>query len=124
MPAMRASFLLLVHVLSAGLDERPAAQALGLIMNNQSLFTRPADAGCHGLVLIHPTDADDRTEAATWMKVVERFESEISGREAPPDDHRQDEEVWSRMDDEGYPHERSEFCPMRRDADWFGVATQ
>ena len=47
------------------------AQALLFVMKNQGQFTRPADAGPHGLVLIHPPDADDRTEAATWMKSVQ-----------------------------------------------------
>ena len=90
------------------------AQTLDFIMKNQSLFTRPADAGRHGLVLIHPPDADDRTEAATWMRVAEGLESEISGGEVPPNNHRQDEEALSRMDDEGYPHERSAILPDAR----------
>ena len=30
-------------------------------------FTRPADAGRNGLVLIDPPGADERQEAATWM---------------------------------------------------------
>jgi len=99
------------------------AQALGFIMKNQSLFTRPADAGRHGLVLINPPDADDRREAASWMRVVEGLESEISGGEAPPDDHRQDEEAWSRMDDEGYPHECSVILPDPTGSSKIGEAT-
>jgi hypothetical protein len=89
------------------------AQILDFIMKNQGLFTRPADAGCHGLVQIHPPDADDRTEAATWMRAVQMRESEGVAGEAskPPDDHRQDEEACSRMDDEGYPNEHAATMP-------------
>jgi hypothetical protein len=46
------------------------AQALLFVMTNQGQFTRPSDAGRHGLVLIYPPDGDDRIEAATWMKVA------------------------------------------------------
>src|SRR5713226_7404843 len=66
------------------------AQTLVFVMKNQGQFTHPADAGRDGLVQIHPPDADDRTEAATWMRVVQALESEEGTREAPelPDDHR------------------------------------
>ena len=48
------------------------AQALlAFVMEHQSQFTRPADAGPNGLVLIHPPDADERREAASWMKSVQ-----------------------------------------------------
>ena len=40
---------------------------LGFIMKNQHQFTRPADAGRNGLVLIDPPGADERQEAVTWM---------------------------------------------------------
>jgi len=46
------------------------AQNLEFIMKNQNLFKRAADAGSHGLVLVFPPDADDRTEAAQWTRVV------------------------------------------------------
>ena len=46
------------------------ADSLGFIMNNQDQFTRPADAGRHGLVLIDPPAADERQEAAIWMNQV------------------------------------------------------
>jgi hypothetical protein len=86
-------------------------QTLDFIMNNQGQFTRPPDACCHGTVLIYPPDGDDRTEAATWMRVVQAqaLESKGGAGEAPepPKDQRQDEEGWSRMDGEGDPHERT-----------------
>ena len=85
------------------------ARTLEFIMNNQGRFTRPADAGRHGSVQIHPPDADARTEAAAWMKVVQALESETGAGEAPvlPEGRGQDEEAWSRMDDEGYSSERA-----------------
>jgi hypothetical protein len=85
------------------------ARTLEFIMSNQGQFTRPADAGRHGSVQIHLPDADDRTEAASWMKVVQALESERSAGEAPvlPEDSSQDEEAWSRMDDEGHSSERA-----------------
>ena len=46
------------------------AQTLDFIMKNQDQFTRPADAGRNGLVLICPPAGDERTEAATWMRGV------------------------------------------------------
>ncbi len=58
------------------------AQALLFVMKNQGQFTRPADAGPHGLVLIHPPDADDRTEAASWMKRVQAVGLEANLEEA------------------------------------------
>jgi hypothetical protein len=90
------------------------AQTLDFIMKNQGQFTRPPDACCHGMVLIYPPDADHRTEAATWMRVViQAPEREGGAGEAPkpPENHPQDEQAWSRMDDEGYPHERSAILP-------------
>ena len=47
------------------------AATLDFVIKNQRQFTRPADAGRHGLVLIYPPDADDRIEASTWMKAVQ-----------------------------------------------------
>jgi hypothetical protein len=62
------------HSSGAGFGSRPSsdkfAQALDFIMKNQGLFTRTADAGSHGLVLIYPPDADDRTEATARMRAV------------------------------------------------------
>jgi hypothetical protein len=46
------------------------ADTLSFIMNNQDRFTRPADAGRNGLVLIDPPAIDERQEAATWMNQV------------------------------------------------------
>ena len=46
------------------------ADSLSFIMNNQDRFTRPADAGRNGLVLIDPPAIDERQEAATWMNQV------------------------------------------------------
>lgn len=82
------------------------------IMNNQDQFTRPADAGRHGSVQIHPPEADDRREASTWMKEVQAPQGEPGG-EVPvqPEDRRQDGEASSRMDDEGYSSERAETLP-------------
>src|SRR5712691_10124025 len=89
------------------------AQALVFVMKHQGQFTHPADAGRDGLVQIHPPDAEDRTDAATWMRLVQALESEGCAGEASeaPDDHRRDEEARSRMDAEGYPNEPSATPP-------------
>lgn len=89
------------------------ARTLEFIMSNQGQFTRPADAGRHGSVEIHPPDADDRREAATWMKAVRAPQGEWGAQEAPvlTENHLQDEEAWSRMDDEGYSSERAATLP-------------
>jgi hypothetical protein len=86
------------------------ATALDFIMRNQGQFTRPADAGRHGLVLIHAPDADDRREAATWIKVARALQGAQAVGQAPvpSEDHHQDETASSRMDDEGYSSERAE----------------
>ena len=47
------------------------AQNLDFIMTNQDQFTRPADAGSGGLVLIYPPASEDRAEATTWMSGVQ-----------------------------------------------------
>jgi hypothetical protein len=47
-------------------------------MKNQGQFTRAADAGRHGLVLLYPPDAKDRAEAATWMKRAQPLGVEAS----------------------------------------------
>ena len=89
------------------------AETVGFIMKNQGQFTRPVDAGRHGLVLIHAPDADDRREAATWIKAVRALQGAQTVRQAsvPPEDQRQHEEASSRMDDEGYSSERAETVP-------------
>jgi hypothetical protein len=88
------------------------ARALLFVMRNQGQFTRPADAGRHGLVLIYPPDANDRIEAGTWMKEVQSPEGEWGAAGVPvlPEGHGQDEEA-SRMDDEGYSSERAGTLP-------------
>jgi len=89
------------------------AQNLDFIMKNQGVFTRPADACRHGLVLIYPPDVEDRAEAAIWMRAAQALESEPGAGAVPvlPNDHHQDEEASSRMDDEGYPPERAGTLP-------------
>jgi len=54
------------------------AANLDFIMKNQGQFTRAADAGRHGLVLLYPPDAKDRAEAATWMKRAQPLAVEAS----------------------------------------------
>jgi hypothetical protein len=89
------------------------AQTLVLVMRYQGQFTHPADAGRDGLVQIHPPDAEDRTEAATWMRVVEALEGGGFAGEAPkpPDDHRRGVEARSPTDAEGYPNEPAATLP-------------
>ena len=89
------------------------AQDLGFVMRHQGQFTHPADAGRDGLVQIHRPGANDRTEAATWMRLAQRPEGEDGAGEAPdaPDDHTRDEEARSRMDAEGYPNEPAATLP-------------
>ena len=89
------------------------AETVGFIMKNQGQFTRPVDAGRHGLVLIHAPDADDRREAAAWIKAARALQGAQAVRQAPvpPEDQRQHEEASSRMDDEGYSSERAETLP-------------
>jgi len=111
------AFASLAHPSGAGFGDKyysdALAQALLFVMRNQGQFTRTPDAGCHGLILIHPPDADDRRKATTWMKEVQAPQSEPRAGEVPvlPEDHRQDEEASSRMDDEGYSSERAETVP-------------
>jgi hypothetical protein len=89
------------------------AATLDFIMKNQGQFTRPADAGRHGLVLIHAPDADDRRQAATWMKAVRALQGaqDVEQAVVPPEDHRHDEEASSRMDEEGCSKERDAALP-------------
>ena len=51
-------------------DSGRLAQTLGLIMKNQDEFTRPDDAGCHGLVQVHPPVGDDSAQAAAVMSQI------------------------------------------------------
>ena len=94
------------------------AQTLDFIMKNQGQFTRPADAGRHGLVLIYPPDADDRIEAATWIRAVQSTGNETSRGEAPkrPEDHRQNRggEAASPADEQAYPTEDTATAPDAR----------
>jgi hypothetical protein len=89
------------------------ARTLEFIMSNQGQFTRPADAGRHGLVLIHAPDADDRREAAIWIKVARALQGtqDVEQAAVPPEDHRHDEEASSRMDEEGCLSERDAALP-------------
>ena len=53
-------------------------------MKHQGQFTRPADAGRHGLVLIHPPDEDDRREAESWKKWTTRISELKPARRSQP----------------------------------------
>lgn len=105
------------HPTGAGFGNRYHSDALAedllFVMKNQGQFTRPADAGRHGLVLIYPPDANDRIEAGTWMKKARaRRGAQDAGKAAvSPEDHRQDQEAASRMDDEGGSGKRAESLP-------------
>jgi hypothetical protein len=89
------------------------AETVEFIMKNQGQFTRPADAGRHGLVLIHAPDTDERREAAAWIKAARALQGAKAARQAPipPADHLQDEEASSRMDDEGCSSKCAEAEP-------------
>jgi len=53
-------------------------QTLDFILMNRGQFTRPADAGRDGLVLIYPPTGDERAEAATWTSRVHGAPTSIS----------------------------------------------
>ena len=103
----------LAHPTGARFEDRcysdALAQTLLFVMKNQGHFTRPADAGRHGLVLIHPPDADDRREAVTWMKGVQAFGIEASPEEAHErpgaQAQHQEEKAWTSAEDEAPLHE-------------------
>jgi len=84
------------------------AQALLFVTKHQGQFTRPADAGRHGLVLIHSPDADDHTEAASWMKGVQAFGIETSLEEAHElpgaQAQHQEEKAWTTAEEEPSHH--------------------
>ena len=63
------------------------AAGLDFIMKNQDRFTRPADAGRHGLVLLYPPDANDRAEASTWMKRAQPLRFEVRPEAAHLQEH-------------------------------------
>jgi hypothetical protein len=89
-------------------------QALLFVMKNQGQFMRPADAGRHGLVLIHPPDADDRREAATWMESVQppRIEAALEEgnlRTGAQAQHRE-EKAWTSGGEGARLHERHAFA--------------
>ena len=50
-------------------------------MNNQDQFTRHADAGRHGLILIYPPAEDASAEAAGWMREVQGDPANVGGAE-------------------------------------------
>jgi hypothetical protein len=87
------------------------AATLDFIMKNQGQFTRPADAGRHGLVLIYPPDGDDRIEAVAWMKGVQALGIEANPEEAHErpraQAQRQEEKAWTSTDEESHLHERN-----------------
>ncbi|PYU18075.1 MAG: hypothetical protein DMG30_29245 [Acidobacteria bacterium] len=87
------------------------AQALLFVMKNQGQFTRPADAGRHGLVLIYPPDGDDRIEAATWMKGVQALGIEASPEQADQrpkaQAQHQEQKTWASTDEEAHLQERN-----------------
>ena len=58
------------------------AATLDFIVKNQGQFSRPVDAGRHGLVVLYPPDADDRAEAATWMSRAQPLGFEANREEA------------------------------------------
>ena len=57
------------------------AQTLDFIMQHQNQFTRPPDAGRHGLVLIYPPAGNDCIEAAAWMRGIDAQEDGTSGEQ-------------------------------------------
>lgn len=84
------------------------ARALLFVMKNQGQFTRPTDAGRHGLVLIYPPDADDRIEASTWMKAVQTMGiASLEEAHEPPGTQAQPEKQKARTttDEEAGLHE-------------------
>src|SRR5438105_12951578 len=89
------------------------AETVGFIMKNQGQFTRPVDAGRHGLVLIHAPDARERREAAAWIKAARALQGAQAVRQAPvpPEEQGQHEEASSRVDDEGESIEHGETVP-------------
>jgi hypothetical protein len=87
------------------------AQALLFVMKHQGQFARPADAGRHGLVLIHPPDADDRREAASWMRGMRAFGIEASLDEAHErpgaQAQHQDKKAWTTAGEDASLHKRN-----------------
>jgi hypothetical protein len=55
------------------------AQTLDLIMKNQDRFTRRADAGRYGLILIYPPAEGARAKVAAWMREVQGDPGNVGG---------------------------------------------
>ena len=81
----------LAHPSGASFGNRPCSDKLAanldFVLKNQGQFTRPADAGRHGLVLLHRPDANDRAEAAAWMKRAQPLGFEVTPEEAHLHEH-------------------------------------
>jgi hypothetical protein len=107
----------LAHSMGARFEGRYYSDVLGqallFVMKNQGQFTRPADAGRHGLVLIHPPDAADRREAASWMKSVQALgiEAPLEGANEGPgrQAEQQEKKAWTPGEEEAGLHERRAF---------------
>ena len=61
-----------------GQESAKLAETLGFIMKNQDQFTRQADAGDHGLILIDLPSAEERRDAVAWMNQVRGNTSSFS----------------------------------------------
>jgi hypothetical protein len=96
-----------------GYNSDVLAQALLFVMRHQGQFTRPADAGIHGLVLIHRPDADDRREAASWMESVHPLEieatSEGANERAGARTEQQEKKAWTSGDEKARLQEPHAF---------------
>ena len=77
------------------------AQTLDFVLKHQGHFTRPADAGRHGLVQIYPPDANDRAEAASWWGEVRMMKGDAGEEQAaqPPNDHGQEQRLSHRTEE-------------------------
>jgi hypothetical protein len=60
------------------------SETLDFIMENQALFTRPADACRNGFVQIRPPSPDDQARALAWTRSLGGLETEPS---KTSDDH-------------------------------------
>ena len=61
-----------------GYSSDKLAETVGFIMKNQDQFTRQADAGDHGLILIDLPSAEERRDAVAWMNQVRGNTSSFS----------------------------------------------
>ena len=100
-------------------------QTIDFIMQHQNQFTRPADAGRHGLVQVHPPEGDDRIEAAAWFRGVHIVDNETSrgGAPRPPEEYRQSqgEEASSRTEEQEYTSEGTATVPDTG-CEWFPIS--